>query len=667
MKLRQSDKSESTSLRQQIDALAMALMFQGADNGADQPEDALVATISDICDQAEAGGAESVTRIVSEIRGNLGQKAGSSADRERLWSSVQASMALLQDALEASPEGQTRAGDSEPSGQSFVLPPNFDVELFGDFLLETREHLSNIETQLLAVEQDPNNRDAVHTIFRGFHTIKGLAGFLEFSAIQSVAHEVETALDLARNDQLAMNSAVIDVVLAATDYLKGELQNSESAVRNGTPIQPADSSALLRRIKDLLAGEASVASPESPVKPVENKPDESADKNTPPAAVPAASPVPVPVRGSLQPESKKQSGAESRAVKVDTAKLDFLVDMVGEMVIAQSLLRHDSSLTNPRVQRNLVQLSRITGEVQKSAMSMRMVPIGQLFGRMARLVRDLSRKEGKQAELIVHGEDTELDRTIVEDLADPLMHMVRNSADHGIESVDDRIKAGKNPTGIINLKAYHQAGYITIEVSDDGRGLDREKILKKARKNGLVAPGEEPSEREVFNLIFEPGFSTAEQVTDISGRGVGMDVVRKQVQKMRGRIDIQSQVGRGTTFFIKLPLTLAIIDGLVVGVGTERYIVPIYAVREMFRAVPENIKTVHGRSEMALVRETLLPIVRLHQRFDIASKSADICDGLLIVAETSGRAFCLLVDEFIGKQEVVIKTLGERFKDVPPV
>jgi len=457
-------------------------------------------------------------------------------------------------------------------------------------------------------------------------------------------------LDLARNDKLAMTPAVIDVVLAATDYLKTELQNSETAVRNGTAIQAGNSGDLLRRIQALLS--------EEPVPALES---ETTRVVEPPAVGLSLSAAPSPA------ETKKHSGAELRSIKVDTSKLDFLVDMVGEMVIAQSLLRHDASLINPRVQRNLVQLSRITGEVQKTAMSMRMVPIGQLFSRMGRLVRDLSRKEGKQAELIVHGEDTELDRTIVEDLADPLMHMVRNSADHGIEPVEDRIKVGKNPTGRIQLKAYHQAGYITIEVADDGRGLDREKILRKARTNGLVGAAEEPSDREVFNLIFEPGFSTAEQVTDISGRGVGMDVVKKQVQKMRGRIDIQSTPGAGTTFFIKLPLTLAIIDGLVVGVGKERYVVPIFAVREMFRAATENIKTVHGHCEMVLVREALLPIVRLHRRFDIAPKSADICDGLLIVAETSGKAFCVLVDEFIGKQEVVIKSLGERFKDVSGV
>ncbi|HTR38584.1 MAG TPA: chemotaxis protein CheA [Bryobacteraceae bacterium] len=657
MNLPQHDNSDPTfALRQQIDALAMALMFQDNDSGASQSEESLITTLSGICDQAEAAGVESVARIASQIKVELRGKGSRPAGREHLRASMQTAITQLQDALELTEPAPDRASVGEPSSQSVALPPNFDLELFGDFLMESREHLSNIETQLLALEQDPNNHDAVHTIFRGFHTIKGLAGFLEFAAIQGVAHEVETALDLARNDKLAITPSVIDVVLAATDYLKTELQNSETAVRSGSALQSASCADLLRRIQALVSDDSAAMAPVPVPEPARSME----------APSPAAVPSPAPAPSAAPAEGKKQTGSESRAVKVDTAKLDFLVDMVGEMVIAQSLLRHDTTLINPRVQRNLVQLSRITGEVQKTAMSMRMVPIGQLFSRMARLVRDLSRKEGKQAELIVQGEDTELDRTIVEDLADPLMHMVRNSADHGIEPVEDRLKAGKNPTGRISLKAYHQAGFITIEVSDDGRGLDREKILNKARKNGLVV-AEDPTDREVFNLIFEPGFSTAEQVTDISGRGVGMDVVRKQVQKMRGRIDIQSQIGLGTTFFIKLPLTLAIIDGFVVGVGTERYVVPIFAVREMFRAAAENIKTVHGRAEMVLVRGSLLPIVRLHERFDIEPKSTDVCQGLLIIAETSGRAFCLLVDEFIGKQEVVIKALGDRFKDVSGV
>ena len=670
MKMEQAPTTQvAEALRQQIDALAMAVMFREEAGESADPNGVLAAGLTKIGEQATAAGWLSVATLAADLLRGL-DRVNPPEELAGLESSMQTGVAQLQEALEREARGETQDEQAPPEKDAalaqgaLALPPNFDLELLNDFFMEAREHLAIIETQLLAVEQDPNNRDAVHTIFRGFHTIKGLAGFLELAAIQNVAHEVETALDLARNGQLAITPEVIDVVLAASDYLKTELQNSELAARGGSLGCAADSTQLLGRVRALGASkpaveEKPIAAPAAPqaVKPdvasAERTDSDTAPKGTPEAAAADGAPA----------DAKKQS-AEARAVKVDTAKLDFLVDMVGEMVIAQSLLRHDATLINARVQRNLMQLSRITGEVQKTAMSMRMVPIGHLFNRMARLVRDLSRKGGKQAELVVTGEDTELDRTIVEDLGDPLMHMVRNSADHGIESMEERVQAGKNPVGRIGLKAYHQAGYITIEVSDDGRGLDREKILHKARQKGLVSETAELMDRDVFNLIFEPGFSTADQVTDISGRGVGMDVVRKHVQKMRGRIDIQSQKGVGTTFFIKLPLTLAIIDGLVIGVGQERYIVPIFAVREMFRPVAESVKTVQGRSEMVLVRNTLLPVVRLHRKFNVQPKTAEISEGLLIVAETSGKAFCLMVDEFIGKQEVVIKSLGEQFKQV---
>jgi len=286
---------------------------------------------------------------------------------------------------------------------------------------------------------------------------------------------------------------------------------------------------------------------------------------------------------------------------------------------------------------------------------------------MIRLVRDLARKAGKQAEVEIFGEETELDRNIVEELSDPLVHMLRNSLDHGIETPQERLAHGKSRAGRVRMRASHQAGHILIEISDDGRGIDRQKVLARARERGLLPEGAHPPDNEVFNLIFEPGFSTAERVTDISGRGVGMDVVRKHVQKLRGRIETQSVAGQGTTFLLKLPLTLAIIDGLVIGVGSERYIVPLFAVRETFRPKPEMLSTVCGRGEMVLIRERLLPVARLYQRFGVKPRTEDPSNGVLIVAEIGGRLFCLMVDDLIGKQEVVVKTLGESLKNIPGV
>jgi two-component system chemotaxis sensor kinase CheA len=375
-----------------------------------------------------------------------------------------------------------------------------------------------------------------------------------------------------------------------------------------------------------------------------------------------------------QPAAEAQGGAvggaqvEAKAVKVDIAKLDYLADMAGEMVIAQSLVLHDPDLSgvkSPRLARNLSQLGRITSEIQKTSMSMRLVPIAQLFQRMVRLGRDLGRKCGKPAQVEIAGEETELDRTIVEELADPLMHMVRNAVDHGIEGAEARQAAGKPALARISIRAWHQAGHIVIEVSDDGRGLNKEKILAKARARGLAT--DHVSENDIFNLIFEPGFSTADQVTDVSGRGVGMDVVKKHIQKLRGRTEIRSIPGQGTTFTLKLPLTLAMIEGLAVAVGTERYIMPMFAVREMFRPAPEAVSTVQNRGEMVLVRGRLLPILRLYRRFGVKPRSASPSESLLIVAEAEGKAFCLMVDELIGKQEVVIKGLGETFRNTPGV
>ena len=516
-----------------------------------------------------------------------------------------------------------------------------DPELLGDFILESREYLSAIELQLLTLEQDPANAEAIHAIFRGFHTIKGLAGFLELGAIQALAHEVETVLDLARNAQLRITPLVIDRILESKDYLAGWMSALEQMLENGTQPHMPGNDALLEAIRGLAAGAGTEGLRE--------------------LALGVAS---LPNQAPVSPQ------AEARLIKVETAKLDFLVDMVGEMVIAQSLVQHDPALvgeSRTRLSRNLAQLARITEDVQKTAMSMRMVPVGQLFQKMTRLVRDLAKKSGKQVELAMAGEETELDRHIVEELSDPLMHMIRNSLDHGIETTAERLASGKKPVARLRLRAGHQAGHITIEVSDDGRGLDRTRILATARKNGLISAGEELSDFEVFNLIFQPGFSTALQVTDVSGRGVGMDVVRKNIQKLRGRIDIESEFGKGTTFLLKVPLTLAIIDGLVVGVGQERYVVPIYAVREMLRPTEDMISTVRGRNEMAMVRGSLLPIVRLHERFGVEPRSRNPWEALLIVSECNQKRFCILVDDLVGKQEVVIKSLGPTLQGIPGV
>jgi two-component system chemotaxis sensor kinase CheA len=281
---------------------------------------------------------------------------------------------------------------------------------------------------------------------------------------------------------------------------------------------------------------------------------------------------------------------------------------------------------------------------------------------MNRLVRDLTASIQKQVELVISGEETEMDRTIVEELGDPLMHMIRNSVDHGVEMPDDRIAKGKPAKGTVRLSAYHQGGNMVIEIADDGAGLNKQRILAKAIERGIVAPDAELEDRQIFDLIFAPGFSTAEKITDISGRGVGMDVVKQNIAKLRGKIEIDSTPGEGTTFRIFLPLTLAIIDGLIARVGDQRYIFPTLSVCESFRPTAEMISTVYGKGEVVKVRGKLRPMLRLHEYFDIVPRTTDPTAALIIVVESANQQRCILVDELIGKQEVVIKSLDERFK-----
>ena len=438
---------------------------------------------------------------------------------------------------------------------------------------------------------------------------------------------------------LLLTPAIIDVVLESADYLKRAIAWVQAGL-NGNAGEPPQFDKLLERVLAVLDGKHLPASEPAAQKPIE-----------------AVKPV-----ESAKPSEKAAAEATS-SLRVDASKLDYMMDMVGEMVIAQSLITHNpeiGSLESGPLQRNLQQLGRITAEVQRVAMSMRMTPVSTLFGRMNRLVRDLTRKNGKKVRLELSGEEAELDKTIIEQLADPMMmHMVRNSLDHGLEAPKERVASGKSPEGKLVLSASHQAGHIVIEITDDGRGLDTEKILKKARERKLVTENQNLSENEIFYLIFEAGFSTAETITDVSGRGVGMDVVRRQVMGLRGRIDIRSTRGRGSTFLLRVPLTLAIIDGLIVGVGAERYIMPINSVREMLRPTSDMIFTMEGRSEMAMVRGELLPIVRLDRRFGIAGARQNPAEALFVVVEAQGKRFCLLVDEMLGKQEVVIKSLGE--------
>ena len=557
------------------------------------------------------------------------------------------------------------------------LAADADQEMVSLFCSSAQDLLQDIEQGVLVLEEKPNESTTIDTVFRAFHTFKGNAGVMNFVVLQRLTHELESLLDAARRGTFQLGRESIDLILQGADILKryvAELSSQLSGVEVGRKISLPIPSLVRRAHRMLTTGSG----------PVPAKSSAPVVQNTAPASVeiPAISsttvqPIPTPVFAAAQPVASpeppakqvaptKQAPASSAVgiVRVDTLKLDGLIDLVGELVIAQSMVVQNPDLkniTSEHLSRSLGQLRGITSDLQRTAMSLRMVPIRNTFQKMARLVRDLAAQQGKEIQLVLEGEDTELDRNIVEELSDPLIHMIRNSADHGIEATDRRIADGKPRAGTITLRAFHQGGFIVIQIQDDGKGLVPDRILAKAVERGLVKPDNSLDEQEIFELIFAPGFSTAEQITDVSGRGVGMDVVRRNIEKMRGKIEIQSVAGAGTTFTLFVPLTLAIIEGLLVGVGDQRYIIPTLSVRESFRPLPGMVTTVHGRGEMVHVRGRLTPMLRLGDHLHTPVNAVDPTQGIVVVVEAGQDSRCLLVDELIGKQEVVIKSLGEMF------
>ncbi|MGQ3685439.1 MAG: chemotaxis protein CheW [Candidatus Loosdrechtia sp.] len=364
-------------------------------------------------------------------------------------------------------------------------------------------------------------------------------------------------------------------------------------------------------------------------------------------------------------QAQRTSKLHSRTVKVDTVKLDSLFELVGELVVTNTMLNGEiKSIDGNGISKNLSQLTKITKDIQDTVMSMRMVSLKQTFQRMSRLARDVSLRSGKSVKLTLSGEDTELDKNVIEEISDPLVHILRNSIDHGIESEIDRITLGKPKEGSVRLSAFHKGGNIIIEIHDDGRGLQKDKILQKAIERGIVSSQSSLTDNQIYNLIFAPGLSTAEKITSVSGRGVGMDVVKKNIEKLRGKVEITSREGKGTTFSIKLPLTLAIIDGIVADVGNTKYIIPTVSVKELLRPKREDVSTINNQGEVVTIRGNVLSLIRLHKLYHIDRAKTNPWEAIVVVVEDTEGKYCILVDNLSGQQQVVIKSLGDRFKNV---
>ncbi len=614
--------------------------------------------------------------------------APSSQEEERFWTEIRS---LLHD---GNREGETQK-EEEISGEPGPGEPadfSQDREICTNFVSEANEHLEAIELNIIDLEQSPENQECLNAIFRSFHTIKGVSGFLNLPVINKFAHAMESLLDEARTRKLHINQEIIDFILEAVDLLKRMIADLRAHLESGQMgMGPFDIGSYLEKITAFqqkegvpaVRGEQTTADAPAPGQPPLGEiltsqgvisPSElqdalraqsdDGDRKIGEILIQEKKATPHQVVEALRNQKRQASSAEP-TVKVDTQKLDNLIDLVGELVIAQSLVTQNpvfSGMQDQKLTRDFSQLHRITSDLQRISMSLRMIPIRQTFQRMIRLVRDLAKKSGKHVDLVMSGEETEIDRNMVDMLYDPLVHMIRNSIDHGIEMPAQRRDAGKPETGQVSLRAFHKGGYIVIEIEDDGQGLNRTKILEKAKAKGLVDGDASLNEYQIDNLIFEPGFSTADKVTDISGRGVGMDVVKRAIEQLKGRVEIFSTSGKGCRFVIRVPLTLAIMDGIVVRIGEDRYVMPTIFIKETLRPSREDLFTVQERGELLKVRNTFLPLVRLYNILGVEAEKKDPWDALVVLVENEGKLKGLLVDDLIGKQEVVIKNLGEELK-----
>lgn len=534
-----------------------------------------------------------------------------------------------------------------------------DPELYAEFAVESNDHLGQMESAILDTEGEFPSA-TIDLMFRAIHSIKGASAYFKLLEVTEASHLTENLMDECRTGKRIFDQGLSTLCLSYIDLARSQLNSCKEAISTGGKVTRSQQT--LDYLAQLNAYQHGDTPPNKPQEVTTNTSVSQPIRNHIPHA-------PAPSQTTGQSTAQAASGEKleiKNFVKVETARLDQLIDSIGEMCIYSSMLIEKSRrllADHPDILNTTHQVEKFSKELQNIGMSMRLIPIRGLFQKMSRLVWDTSKKIGKDIKFIMHGEDTELDRSIIDKLADPLMHMVRNSLDHGVEPPADRVASGKSSQGTVELSAYHAGGSIHIRIKDDGRGMDPEKLTKKAIEKGILAEGTRLPDSEAFQLIFAAGFSTAAQVTDISGRGVGMDVVRRNIESMRGRIRIDSKVGQGTTFTIELPLTLAIIDGIQVAVGKTTYIIPTLSVVELLRPNRDLITRTLDKGETYQFRGKYLPIYRLYDLFRLTPRSELPEEALFVVVETNGEQFIIMVDDVLGSYSTVIKSLGEMFQD----
>jgi two-component system chemotaxis sensor kinase CheA len=580
-------------------------------------------------------------------------------------------------------------------------------EIVDEFMIEADEILAKLDEDMVKLEKNSADLNLLNEIFRGAHTIKGTSGFLGLDKVSELTHKMEDVLNKLRKGGLKTNPVIMDALLEAIDTLKLLLEDLRTGKDSGIDLAFVEN--------QLIAASSVTAGVEAPATKKEAKKNGKSQKietsttatpatpiesSTPKTELPVAQATPLPedspevrpIEAEPVEEEKEATGETQRSdggtslvkqmaeirrgadqtIRVDVGRLDSLMNIMGELVLGRNAMlqltgritsRYEGQELMDDLNQVATQLNFVTTELQMSVMKMRMLPVGKVFNKFPRVVRDLARSQNKEIELFISGEETELDKSVIEEIGDPLVHLIRNSVDHGIELPDERVKAGKARCGRIDLIASQEGSNIVIKVADDGAGLDTARIRQKALEKKLASADEinRMSDKEVFNYIFHPGFSTAKVVTDVSGRGVGMDVVRTNIEKLKGIIDIQSERGKGTAIIIKLPLTLAIVQGLLVEACNELFILPLASVLETVKIARADVASIN-RKEVIRLRDTVLPIVDLHSIFFRGASSIDLAkmtNSYVVVLGLAEKRIGLVVNHLIGQEEVVIKSLGE--------
>ncbi len=526
-------------------------------------------------------------------------------------------------------------------------------ELVQDFLVETNEIIENLDHDLVELESNQNDLELLNKIFRGAHTMKGSSSFLGFNKLAELTHHAEDILNKLRKGEMVVTREIMDTLLEFVDKTKQII----SDIENGT--DTTDSSSVIENLK--LASEGKLTAI------VKAAPAAQVPQTAQPAQ--AQAPAPQPKAAPKQEAAKPthQATQVEQTIRVDVSRLDSLVNLVGELVLSRNMLSQiagelENKFENEYLVEQLLVATNAIGmnttELQLAIMKTRMIAIGKVFNKFPRVVRDIARDTGKEIELIISGEETELDKQVIESIGDPLLHMIRNSCDHGVETPEVRLSKGKPRMGTVNLSAYHEGNHVVIEIKDDGAGMDPDKLKRKAIEKGVITVDEAKNmdDKQAFSLIFKAGFSTAEKITNISGRGVGMDVVRTNIEKLNGIITIDSKINEGSTFYLKLPLTLAIIQALLVEVAGETFAIPLASVVETVRITNEEIHSFEG-SEVLKLRDRVLSLIRLDEAFALDELEQD--EIYVVVVALAEKQLGFIVDKLIGQEEIVIKSLGD--------